>query len=63
MEVSDQLQAPAALPPGKRLPLYVHWTGDWKVSRVNRNTVGQREILHCQNRTRAFQPVAFRYVN
>jgi len=28
MEVSDQLHAPAALPPGKEL-LDTHWVGDW----------------------------------
>jgi len=43
MEVSDQLHAPAALPPGKEPP-GTHWIGGWVGPRAVLDAVEKRKI-------------------
>jgi hypothetical protein len=63
MEVSDQLHAPAALPPGKEPG--THWIGGWVGPRAVLNTVVKRKIpgprRESNPRTPVVQPVAQRY--
>jgi hypothetical protein len=47
MEVSGQLHAPAALPPGERAP-GTHWIRCWVSPRVGLDVVEERKILHCR---------------
>jgi hypothetical protein len=42
MEVSGQIQAPTALPPG------THWIGGWVGPRVGLDAVEKRKILRCR---------------
>jgi hypothetical protein len=46
MEVSGQLRAPAALPPGKQPPV-IHWIGGW---------VGPRAVLDAVVKTKIPSP-------
>jgi hypothetical protein len=47
MEVSGQLHAPAALPPGKESP-GIHWIGGWVGPRAGLDATEKREALHCR---------------
>jgi hypothetical protein len=52
MEVSGQLHAPAALPPGKDTLAGTHWTGGWVGPRAVLNTVEKRKVRSLRlNRT------------
>jgi hypothetical protein len=66
MEVSGQLHAPAALPPGKE-PLVQHWTGGWMGPRAVVDAVVKRKIpsprRESNPRTPIVQPVAQRYTH
>jgi hypothetical protein len=65
MEMSGQLHAPAALPPGKSP--FVHWIGGWVVPRAVLDAVVKRKILsphrETNPRTLNVQPVAQRYTD
>jgi hypothetical protein len=56
MEVSCQLHAPAALPPGERVP-GTHWIGEWMGTRDGLGAAGNGDS------TRAAQPVVRAYTN
>jgi hypothetical protein len=43
MEVSGQFHAPAALPPGERVP-DTHWIGSWVDPRVSLDAVEKRDL-------------------
>jgi hypothetical protein len=64
MEVSGQLHAPAALPPGKEPP-GAHWIGGWVGPRAVLDAVVKRKIpsphRKSNPRTPIVQPVAQRY--
>jgi hypothetical protein len=66
MEVSGQLHALAALPPGERAP-GIHWIGGWVGPRAILDTVVKRKIpSHRQesnHRNPIVQPVAQRYTD
>jgi hypothetical protein len=66
MEVSGQLHAPAALPPGKE-PLVPIWIGGWVGPRAVPDAVVKRKIPSpCREpnpRTPIIQPVAQRYTD
>jgi hypothetical protein len=66
MEVSGQLQAPAALPPGKE-HLVPHWIGGWVDPRAVLDTVVKRKIpSSCREsnpRTPIVQPIAQRHTD
>jgi hypothetical protein len=66
MEVSGQLNAPAALPPGKE-PLGTHLIGGWVGPRAVLDAVEKRKIQSSRQqsnpRTQIFQPVAQRYTD
>jgi hypothetical protein len=47
MEVSGQLHAPGALPPGERAP-GSHWIGGWIGPRAGLDAVEKRKSLHCR---------------
>jgi hypothetical protein len=61
MEMSGQLQAPAALPPG------THWIGDWVGPRAVLDAVVKRKISSPRResnpRTPIIQPVASSYTD
>jgi hypothetical protein len=60
MEVSDQLHAPAPLPPGERTA-GTRWVGGWVGPRAYLDAVKKRKSLSpAANRTPAVQPVARR---
>jgi hypothetical protein len=64
MEVSGQLHAPAALPPGERAP-GTHWIGGWVGPTAVLDAVVKRTISSPRRelnpRTPIVQPVAQRY--
>jgi hypothetical protein len=66
MEVSDQLHAPAALPPWERAP-GTNWIGGWVGSRAVLNAVVKRKIPRPRResnpRTPIVQSVAQRYTD
>jgi hypothetical protein len=66
MEVSGQLHALAALPPGKDPPL-THWIGGWVGTRAVTDAVVKRKIpsprRESNPRTPIVQPVAQRYTD
>jgi hypothetical protein len=66
MEVSAQLHAPAALPPGKRAP-GTHLIGGWVGPRAVLDAVVKRKIpsphRESNTRTQIVQPVAQRYTD
>jgi hypothetical protein len=47
VEASDQLHAPAVIPPGERDPR-THWIGSWVGPRAGLGAVETRKILHCR---------------
>jgi hypothetical protein len=47
MEVSGQLNGPAALTPGER-GLSTHCIGGWEGPRFGLDAVEKRKIIHCQ---------------
>jgi hypothetical protein len=66
MEVSGQLHAPDALPPGERTP-GSHWTGGWVGSRAVLYAVVKKKIpsphRESNPRTPIVHPVAQRYTD
>jgi hypothetical protein len=66
MEVSDQLYAPAALPPRERAP-GIHWIEGWVGPRAVLDAVVKRKIpiprRESSLRTPIVQPVAQRYTD
>jgi hypothetical protein len=60
MEVSSQLHAPAALPPGE-IATGTHLIGDRMGSRAGLNAVDKKKFCHAGNRILAVQPAARRY--
>jgi hypothetical protein len=66
MEVSGQLHAPTALPPGEKAP-DTHWIGGWVGPRAVLDAVGKRKIPSPRRksnpRTPIVQPVAQRYTD
>jgi hypothetical protein len=66
MEVSDQLQAPAVLPPKERAP-GTHWIGGWVDHRAVLDAVVKRKISiprqESNPRTPIVQPVTKRYTD
>jgi hypothetical protein len=61
MEVSDQLQALAALLPGEKA-LGSNWIGGWVCLRTDMDPQGKRKKLEpAENRTPTILPVARRY--
>jgi hypothetical protein len=62
MEVSGQLHAPAALPPGKE-PLVLNWIGGWVGPIVSLVAVEKRKILHCRESDLGKQILITRHLN
>jgi hypothetical protein len=62
MEVSGQLHAPAALPPGINSP-GTYYIGDWVEPKAGLDAVDERKSCPAASRTPAFQPVACRYAD
>jgi hypothetical protein len=56
MEVSGQLQAPAALPPGERDP-GTHWIWGWVGPRAGRDTVSNRKIPSLRRKSKPDYPI------
>jgi hypothetical protein len=62
MEMSGQLHAPTALPPGKAPG--THWIGGWVGSRADLDAMQKRKNLAPGgNGTPTVEPVAHRYTN
>jgi hypothetical protein len=62
MDVSGQLHASTALPPGDRAP-GTHWIGGWVGPRVDLGAVEKRKILHCMESNTAPPTVVRRYID
>jgi hypothetical protein len=58
MQVSDQLRAPAALPPGKKAR-GTHWIGGWVGSRAVLNTVVKRKISSSRRESNPRIPIVY----
>jgi hypothetical protein len=63
MEVSGQLHAPAALPPGTEPPILIGYEARWARGSVRTLWRREKSPALAGNRTPTFQPVARRYTD